>query len=76
MEDIFFDNEKEIDLKSGIVYHANKKLLELRDGTYDVWYILELLDQCKYISKTLPVDTQCLGFKRVKDGYELIICGN
>ena len=57
---ILFDTTEVISLMSGIVYYKSNPILELEDGTYDIWYILELLDQCKYISKTVPTDITCI----------------
>jgi len=69
---ISFDNPI-IHLSGGTVYYENTKILKLQDGTYDSWYMMQLFDQCKHISKTLPVNVVCVGLKKIGDDYDLVV---
>jgi len=57
-ENIIFEEDKIYHLGPGIIYCKSQPLIELDNGTYDNFYILSLLDQYKYISKTIPCQYQ------------------
>jgi hypothetical protein len=69
----YFKEHKIIKLTEGIIYYNNSPLLELQNGKYDIPYLIQLLDQCKYISKTLPTDINIIGLQKIDNKYELII---
>ena len=70
---ILFNENPIINLTYGIVYFNNTRIFELPTGTYDVEYILALLHQCKFISRTIPIDVNYVGLKKINtDRYELI----
>ena len=70
---IYFFPERVINIEYGILYYKNNRVLELEEGTYDMSYILDLLYQCKKISRTILSTNKIVGMKKISTNrYDLV----
>jgi hypothetical protein len=72
MSEIIFRPNTTLFLDSGLCYYENKKIFEITQGLYDLEYFLNLINKCK-LENILPKNIICIGIKKDKNNYFLIV---